>query len=177
MNHVTNPFAQGEQLRQDLNIIVGTGKNWNIPVFWGPLVKYVSGPVLAIVYSFSYPDFINSGDPLTGQTNPLHIMGFAVGHVVLILFLAGFMVPRWFDVFIPPGRRNEGHIPYAPMVTQNPDEMNQTVESGEGETMEGDGDIMMKQTSPESASLQDETKGGQQVKSKSQGTSEGPHIS
>jgi solute carrier family 6 GABA transporter-like protein 1 len=121
-------------------------------------VKYVSGPILAIVYSFSYPNFINSGSPLTGQTNPLHIMGFGVGHVVLLLFLCGFMVPRWFEVFIPPNRRNEGHIPYAPMVTQNPDDMNEGVESGQGET-ETDGEVMTKQTSPDSGSLTTEAKG------------------
>lgn len=84
-------------------------------------------------------------------------MGFAVGHVVLLLFLGGFMVPRWFDVFIPPNRRNEGHIPYAPMVTQNPDDMNQGVESGQGET---DGEVMMKQTSPDSGSLTADAKDG-----------------
>jgi solute carrier family 6 GABA transporter-like protein 1 len=52
------------------------------------------------------------------------------------------MVPRWFDVFIPPGRRNEGHILYAPMVTQNPD-MNQGVESGL-EEINGDGEMVEK---------------------------------
>jgi solute carrier family 6 GABA transporter-like protein 1 len=137
---------------------VGTGKNWNIPVVWGPLVKYVSGPILAIVYSFSYPNFINSRSPLSGQTNPLHIMGFGVGHVVLLLFLGGFMVPRWFDVFIPPNRRMEGHIPYAPMVTQNPDDMNQGAESGQGEA---DGEVVEKQSSPDSGSLvADDAKSG-----------------
>lgn len=60
------------------------------------------------------------------------------------------MVPRWFDVFIPPNRRNEGHISYAPMVTQNPDDMNQGVESGQGET---DGEVVTKQSSPDSGSL------------------------
>ena len=140
-----------------MNIIVGTGKNWNIPVFWGPLVKYVSGPILAIVYSFSYPNFISSADPLYGQANPLHIMGFGVGHVVLLIFLAGFMVPRWFDVFIPPTRRNEGHIPYAPMVTQNPDDMNQA-ENGQSEAT--DGGVLMEQSTPDSDSLGGEPKKG-----------------
>ena len=78
-------------------------------------------------------------------------MGFAVGHVVLLTFLAGFMVPRWFDVFIPPTRRNEGHIPYAPMVTQNPDDMNQGAENGQSEA--ADGGILMEQTTPDSDSL------------------------
>ena len=127
-------------------------------MIWGPLVKYVSGPILAIVYSFSYPNFINSGSPLSGKTNPLHIMGFGVGHIVLLVFLGGFMVPRWFDVFIPPNRRNEGHIPYAPMVTQDPDEMNQGVESGQAET-ETDAEVMTKQASPDAGSLTGDAKG------------------
>jgi solute carrier family 6 GABA transporter-like protein 1 len=79
-------------------------------------------------------------------------MGFGVGHIVLLVFLGGFMVPRWFDVFIPPNRRNEGHIPYAPMVTQDPDEMNQGVESGQAET-ETDAEVMTKQASPDNGSL------------------------
>lgn len=140
-------------------MIVGTGKNWNIPVFWGPLVKYVSGPVLAIVFSFSYPNFVASGTPLSGKTNPLHILGFGVGHVVLLIFLLGFMVPRWFNVFIPPHRRNEGHIPYAPMVTQNPDEMNETTESGDGGDVEKEEEIT-KQPSPENGSLKGDSARG-----------------
>lgn len=127
-------------------------------------MKYVSGPILAIVYSFSYPNFINSGSPLSGKQNPLHIMGFGVGHIVLLLFLGGFMVPRWFDVFIPPNRRNEGHIPYAPMVTQDPDEMNQGVESGQAETeTEADAEVMTKQASPDSGSLTGDAKGAPPV--------------
>ena len=122
-------------------------------------MKYVSGPILAIVYSFSYPNFINSGSPLSGKSNPLLIMGFGVGHIELLVFLGGFMVPRWFDVFIPPNRRNEGHIPYAPMVTQDPDEMNQGVESGQAET-ETDAEVMTKQASPDNGSLTGDAKGG-----------------
>jgi solute carrier family 6 GABA transporter-like protein 1 len=60
------------------------------------------------------------------------------------------MVPRWFDVFIPPNRRMEGHIPYAPMVTQSPDDLNRGVESGLGEA---DGEVGGKQRSPDSGSL------------------------
>jgi solute carrier family 6 GABA transporter-like protein 1 len=93
-------------------------------------------------------------------------MGFGVGHIVLLLFLGGFMVPRWFDVFIPPNRRNEGHIPYAPMVTQNPEDMNQGVESGQGET-EIDEEAMTKHASPDSGSLTTEAKGEPPVFAKS----------
>lgn len=89
-------------------------------------------------------------------------MGFAVGHIVLLLFLGGFMIPRWFDVFIPPNRRNEGHIPYAPMVTQNPDDMNQSVESGQAE-IETDAEVITKQASPDTGSLAGDVKGGPPV--------------
>jgi solute carrier family 6 GABA transporter-like protein 1 len=93
-------------------------------------------------------------------------MGFGVGHVVLLIFLAGFMVPRWFDVFIPPTRRNEGHIPYAPMVTQNPDDMNQGAENGQSET--SDGGILMEQSTPDSDSLGGDAKKGGQVSAEAQ---------
>lgn len=48
---------QGNQLRRDLNLIVGRGKNWKIPVFWPVLLRYISGPVLAIIFSFTFPEF------------------------------------------------------------------------------------------------------------------------
>jgi len=57
---------QGNQLRRDLNVIVGTGKNWKIPVFWGPLLRYISAPILAIVFSFSYPE-VSARKSLTRQ--------------------------------------------------------------------------------------------------------------
>lgn len=107
---------QGNQLRRDLNEIVGQGKNWEIPAFWGPLLRYVSAPVLSIVFSFAYPNFYQT------RFEPLHIFGFAVGHIALLLISLGFIVPRWFEVLIPPTRRGEGHLPYAPGVTLDGDE-------------------------------------------------------
>ncbi|KAK1464917.1 Sodium:neurotransmitter symporter family protein, partial [Colletotrichum paranaense] len=109
-------FYSGNQLRRDLNVVIGSGKNWNIPTFWPVLLRYISGPILAIVYGFSYPSFYEL------RYDPLHILGFAVGHVALILILAGFIVPRWFNVFIPVHRRNEGKMAYAPNVTIGADE-------------------------------------------------------
>ncbi|KAK1998234.1 Sodium:neurotransmitter symporter family protein [Colletotrichum falcatum] len=109
-------FYSGNQLRGDLNVVIGSGKNWNIPVFWPVLLRYISGPILSIVYGFSYPAFYQV------RYDPLHILGFAVGHVALIMIFAGFMVPRWFNVFIPAHRKNEGKIYYAPLVTIGADE-------------------------------------------------------
>ncbi|KAM5379678.1 hypothetical protein ACJZ2D_003872 [Fusarium nematophilum] len=51
------PDSEGNQLRRDLNVVIATGKNWGIPVFWGVILRYVSAPILAIVVSFAYPAF------------------------------------------------------------------------------------------------------------------------
>ncbi|CZS98469.1 related to sodium-and chloride-dependent GABA transporter 1 [Rhynchosporium graminicola] len=101
-------FYSGDMLRHDLNLIVGTGKNWKIPMIWAPTLRYIGAPILAIVYSFSYPAFFKV------RNDPMHIFGFAVGHIALVIVGMGVMVPRWFDVFVPVERRDEGRIPYAP---------------------------------------------------------------
>lgn len=38
-------------------------------------------------------------------------------HLVMVVIAVGFVVPRWFDVFIPAVRQGEGDLPYAPNVT------------------------------------------------------------
>ncbi|KAF7544873.1 hypothetical protein G7Z17_g9619 [Cylindrodendrum hubeiense] len=105
-------FYSGQQLVIDLNVIVGMGKNWNIPVVWAPLLRFISAPTLAIIFGFSYPSF----NAL--REDPLHILGFVVAHICLLLISAGVLLPRWFDVLIPPKRRCEGKIVYAPNVVQ-----------------------------------------------------------
>ncbi|KID93593.1 Sodium:neurotransmitter symporter, partial [Metarhizium majus ARSEF 297] len=97
-------FYSGNQLRRDLNEIIGCGNNWGIPFFWAPLIRYVSAPILAIVYSFSYPSFYQL------REDPLHILGFGVGHVALLIIGCGFVLPRWLDVLVPPTRRGEGKL-------------------------------------------------------------------
>ncbi|KAL4931403.1 sodium:neurotransmitter symporter family protein, partial [Aspergillus undulatus] len=47
----------GNQIRRDLNAIIGGEKNWKIPSFWPVLLRYVCAPVLAIIFSFAYPEF------------------------------------------------------------------------------------------------------------------------
>ncbi|KAM3474866.1 hypothetical protein MY8738_007664 [Beauveria namnaoensis] len=122
----------GNQLRRDLNEIVGQGTNWKIPAFWAPLVRYIAAPTLSIVYSFSYPSFYELRD------DPLHIFGFAVGHIALIIIGAGLIVPRWFDILIPPPRRNEGHHDYGANVLAPADDVGSTssVEAGNGSDQE-----------------------------------------
>ncbi|KAH9883498.1 putative sodium/chloride dependent neurotransmitter transporter [Xylariomycetidae sp. FL2044] len=95
-------FYSGNQLRRDLNVIVGGGKNWKIPTFLPVLLRYVSGPILAIIFSFAYPDFY------TERYDPLAITGFILAHIGMLAILLGFIMPRYYDVFIPPKRQNEG---------------------------------------------------------------------
>lgn len=95
-------YLQGNQLRRDLNLIVGTGRNWKIPSFWPFLLRYVSGPVLAIIFSFAFPEFH------TLKNDPLMVLGFTVAWIGLVLIILGFALPRYYDVLIPPHRRDEG---------------------------------------------------------------------
>jgi solute carrier family 6 (neurotransmitter transporter, GABA) member 1 len=101
-------FYSGNQLRRDLNIIVGSGKNWKIPTFLPVLLRYVSGPILAIVLSFAYPEFHRL------RYDPLMILGFIVANIGMVIILAGFIMPRYYGLFLPPHRRDEGSEPTIP---------------------------------------------------------------
>ncbi|KAL4936048.1 hypothetical protein BDV06DRAFT_114792 [Aspergillus oleicola] len=92
----------GNQLRRDLNAIIGGEKNWRIPSFWPVLLRYVCAPVLAIIFSFAYPEFH------TLRYDPLMITGFILAHITLFVILLGFVMPRYYNVFIPPERISEG---------------------------------------------------------------------
>ncbi|KAG5970958.1 hypothetical protein E4U58_000428 [Claviceps cyperi] len=94
----------GNQLRRDLNGIIASHKDWKIPSLWAPILRYIAAPILAIVYSFSYSSFYAL------REDPLHILGFIIGHVALFLVGSGFMVPRWLDGLIPLERRVEGKL-------------------------------------------------------------------
>jgi solute carrier family 6 GABA transporter-like protein 1 len=109
------------------------GNNWNIPVFWAPILRYISAPILAIIFSFSYPDFYAS------RMDPLHILGFTISHAALIMVGLSYILPRWFDPIVPAQRRAEGDVPTAPGVNNSIVEAQQdhAVEAGVG-TGEGD---------------------------------------
>lgn len=105
-------MIQGNQLRHDLNAVIGGGKNWSLPAIWAPLLRYFSGPILAIILSLAYPTF-------EGLNNdPLHVMGFIIGHFLLIWCILGFVMPRWLDIFIIPERRDDWKQPIAPCVVR-----------------------------------------------------------
>ena len=104
-------LAQVNQLRRDLNVVVGRGKNWNIPFFWGPVLRYGSAPILAMVTSFAYPKFYANG-----RMDPLHIAGFTFAHCTVLLVIIGLILPRALDVFVLPEKRDDWKAQYAPQV-------------------------------------------------------------
>lgn len=95
-------MCQGNQIRRDLNVIVGHGKNWKIPVFMPILLRYVSGPVLAIIFSFAFPEFHRL------RYDPMMIAGFILSILTVVVILVGFVMPRYYDAFIPLHRREDG---------------------------------------------------------------------
>jgi solute carrier family 6 GABA transporter-like protein 1 len=103
---------QGNQIRRDLNVIVGQGKNWSIPSFLPILLRYISGPVLAIIFSFAFPEFH------TLRYDPMMITGFILSILTIIVVLTGFVMPRYYDAFIPIERRGEGTEPTMGLVTK-----------------------------------------------------------
>ncbi|KAI4722617.1 SNF-domain-containing protein [Aureobasidium sp. EXF-10727] len=95
-------FYSGNQLRLDLNLIIHRGNNWKIPAAMPVLLRYISGPVLAIIFSFAFPEFHSL------RFDPLMIVGFVVSCLGMVAVVMGFVVPRYYDVFVPVDRRGEG---------------------------------------------------------------------
>lgn len=123
--------VQGHQLTHDLNYIVCMEKQWRLPVYWAPLLRYFAAPVLSIIFSFAYPNFyVVRGDPL-------EIFGFFVSHLVLFIILLTFIYPRTMDVFVPKERRPEGVRHYAPQVVVGLDDPNLVSGVGTGDVEEG----------------------------------------
>ena len=44
-------------MSRDLNVSVAKGKNWKLPIFWAAILKYITAPILAIIFSFVYNTF------------------------------------------------------------------------------------------------------------------------
>ncbi|KAJ0323806.1 hypothetical protein COL5a_008168 [Colletotrichum fioriniae] len=99
----------GNQLRRDLNATIAIGGQWKIPAIWGFVLKYNTAPIVAIIFSFSYPNFYAKN-----RMDPLHIAGFTFMHIVLVSSLVGLIMPRWFNVLVPDHKKLEGDYPVMP---------------------------------------------------------------
>ncbi|KAJ0307878.1 hypothetical protein COL516b_003850 [Colletotrichum fioriniae] len=102
-------FWIGNQLRRDLNATIAIGGQWKIPAIWGFVLKYNTAPIVAIIFSFSYPNFYAKN-----RMDPLHIAGFTFMHIVLVSSLVGLIMPRWFNVLVPDHKKLEGDYPVMP---------------------------------------------------------------
>jgi len=76
------------------------------------LLRYLSGPVLAIILSFAFPEFH------TLRYDPMMIAGFILSILTIIAILLGLVMPRYYDAFIPVHRRLEGTEPTVAMQTK-----------------------------------------------------------
>jgi solute carrier family 6 GABA transporter-like protein 1 len=66
------------------------------------LLRYISGPVLAIIFSFAFPEFHSL------RYDPMMITGFILSILTIVVVLVGFVMPRYYDAFVPVERRGEG---------------------------------------------------------------------
>jgi solute carrier family 6 GABA transporter-like protein 1 len=66
------------------------------------LLRYISGPILAIIFSFAFPEFH------TLRYDPMMIAGFILSLLGVSLVLFGFVAPRYYGAFIPAHRKMEG---------------------------------------------------------------------
>ncbi|KAF5672786.1 sodium-dependent serotonin transporter [Fusarium heterosporum] len=110
-------FYSGNQLRRDLNSAINSsGKNWNIPYIWPFCLKFITGPAVALVFSFAYPKFLNNH-----RNDPPFIYSFVLMHVVVIFIVGAFTVPRFLNIIVPAHRieRGDGKYDVAPQMTLN----------------------------------------------------------
>ena len=56
--------------------------------------------------------------------DPLQIFAFMVAHLIVLVVLVGFIIPKSLNVFVPPERRDEGNRQYAPMTVLGKDDTN-----------------------------------------------------
>eukprot|EP00171_Calliarthron_tuberculosum_P008211 IDg8211t1 len=87
----------GHQLMRDLNEVVGQGKNWKLPFFWAPILRWITAPVLIVNLTVSYKRFSEKKHYL----DPLHCFAFAISHVGVALVVLGFVCPQSLSFLVP----------------------------------------------------------------------------
>ena len=95
---------QGHQLSRDLNVIIAQGKNWGLPFLWAPILRWFSAPILMIILSFAYPRFATEGetelDKFGYVRSPLHIFGFVLAHIGVLIALIGIIIPNSMNIWV-----------------------------------------------------------------------------
>ena len=90
-----------DQLRKDLNATIATEGRWEIPLVWSFVMKFVTGPITFFLVVFSLTDINKIFDDAT------NLVGFLSGLCIVLFAVFGLVVPRFFDIFLPPGEKNK----------------------------------------------------------------------
>ena len=85
----------GHILAQDLNQIVAQRKNWSLPPFWAPLLRWFAAPILMTILSLGYSDFVKNN-----SNDPLHIFSFVIAHLFVVMLALSIIVPNSLNIFI-----------------------------------------------------------------------------
>ncbi|KAJ3335673.1 hypothetical protein HDU93_004739 [Gonapodya sp. JEL0774] len=104
-----------DQLRKDINAVVErTPGNWGLPLAWAVIVKFVTGPILLIIASFSLADFAARVKEPKGLPMQLVGFGFFVGVCMVALSLVGLAFPSIFIPILPPNEEEHWKKQMAP---------------------------------------------------------------
>jgi solute carrier family 6 GABA transporter-like protein 1 len=63
-------------------------------------------PILAIILSFSYPSFN------AVRHDPCHVVGFVVANMTMLFIAVGWLMPKFYDPFVPVEVRGRGHFDF-----------------------------------------------------------------
>ena len=89
-----------DQLRKDLNSTIATGGRWEIPIVWSFIMKFITGPITFLLIGFSLTEVNQIFDNVT------NLVGFLSGVCIVLFAVFGIIVPRFFDIFLPPGEKH-----------------------------------------------------------------------
>lgn len=108
-------FYPGHQLSVDINALITRGKNWKLPIFWAPLLRFITAPVLVTILSIAYNDFQDFA------VDPLHIFGFILAHLALLFAAVSFIIPRSMDIFVNSSEKDSWKKQYAKGPRESPE--------------------------------------------------------
>lgn len=85
-------------LTRDLNEVIAQGKNWRLPMFWAPIMRWITAPVLMVILGIGYNDYRTG---LVFQRDPLHLFAFILSHLGVGFIIVGFFKPETFAWLSP----------------------------------------------------------------------------
>lgn len=85
-------------LTRDLNAVIAQGNNWSLPMFWAPVMRWITAPVLAVILAIGYQDYTVGKEY---HKDPLHVFSFILSHVGVAFIIVGFFWPNTFAWWSP----------------------------------------------------------------------------